>query len=333
MKKILLLALFVSTVYTLPVVARASEISVQPLLLDLELETREVVTHDITLTNDSDTKISVYATVNEIAIDGTGDIKEFITPVMTDRTNTITSWIEIGRGRIELLPRETKTVPLTVRMHPQTKPGMYHAFIGFVPEKKRPNAEQIAMQGNAEGLILKIALAEVSNELLRISAFQSSRFIVSEEQRTIEVEVENNGEEDSIPTGEIIFYNSRGEEVASAPVNEGGTVVPAGGSVVLTTSVPFFNELGRFKANVTLKYGQNGKSTSFDTLQFFMLPLKLAIALALTILIFSGIITYLLRRVFRDELHEHEDGKEIPLYIRNDRAHVDKDHDIHVTKK
>lgn len=333
MKKIFLAPLLSFTfLLLLPYVATANEISVQPLLLDLDLKSREVVTRDITLTNDSETKISVYATVNEIAIDGSGDIKEFITPVMTDRTNTITSWIEIGRGRIELLPKETKVIPLTIRMHPQTIPGTYHAFIGFVPEKKRPEAEVIAMQGKAEGLILKIALEESRSELLRISSFTSNRFIFKETQRSLEIEVENSGDMDATPTGEIIFYDGRGVEVASTPVNEGGVVVPAGTKTTLTATIPFINELGRFKANVTLKYGPDAKSTSFDTVQFFMIPLNIAIALVVAILLFSLLITYLLRKVFRDELHNDEDGKDIPLYIRNDREHIDKDHDIHVTK-
>ena len=324
---------FLLIAFLLPLATYASEISVQPLLLDLELETREVVTHDITLTNDSDSKLTIYATVNEIAIDGSGEIKEFISPVMTDRTNTITSWIEITRGRIEFEPRETKVVPLTVRMHPQAAPGTYHAFIGFVPDNKRPDAEVTALQGNAEGLILKIALEESKSELLRISSFQTSRFIVKDSQRSLTIEVVNNGEMDSTPSGEIIFYNGRGEEVGSAPANEAGVVVPAGGTATLTATIPFINELGRFKANVTLKYGTDGKNTSFDTVQFFMIPLKLALVLGLCIIVFSIFITYLLRRVFRDELHEDEDGKDIPLYIRSDREHIDKDHDIHVTKK
>ena len=329
MKKIPLLLI----AFLLPLATHASEISVQPLLLDLELETREVVTHDITLTNDSDSKLTIYATVNEIAIDGSGEIKEFISPVMTDRTNTITSWIEITRGRIELEPREVKTVPLTVRMHPQAAPGTYHAFIGFVPDNKRPDAEVTALQGDAEGLVLKIALDETKNELLRISSFQTSRFIVKDSQRSLLIEVQNNGDVDSVPSGEIIFYNGRGEEVGSTPANEAGVVVPAGGSATLTATVPFSNELGRFKANATLKYGTDGKNTTFDTVQFFMIPFKLTLILALFIVLFSLFITYLLRRVFRDELHEHEDGKDIPLYIRSDREHVNKDHDIHVTKK
>jgi hypothetical protein len=334
MKKIFLQPLLATVIVLLsPSFVNASDITIQPLLLDLELVSREVVTHDITLTNDSDTKLTVYATVNEIAIDGSGDIKEFISPVMTDRTSTVTSWIEITRGRIELEPRETKTVPLTIRMHPQTKPGVYHAFIGFVPDKKRPDAEVTALQGNAEGLILKIALDEVRNELLRISKFQSNRIIFNESRRSIEIEVQNDGDADSIPSGEIIFYNSRGEEVASTPANETGVTVPAGGVATLTATVPFYDELGRFKANVTLKYGPNSKSTTFDTLQFFMIPFKVLLVLGACIALFSLIITYLLRRVFRDELHSEEDGKDIPLYIRNDREHIDKDHDIHVTKK
>lgn len=333
-KKIFLTGLLSIAFFTLSIqISHGSEISVHPLLLDLELESREVVTHNISLTNDSDTKISVYATVNEIAIDADGEIKQFISPVMTDRTETITSWVEIVRGRIELEPRETKTVPLTVRMHPQTKPGEYHAFISFIPEKKRPAAEEIALRGNAEGLILKISLNEIRNEQLRISTLQVSRLIIKENQRTMSIEVENSGESDAVPTGEIIFYNGRGEEIASAQVNEQRVVVPSKTKTSLLVTVPFFNELGRFKANVTLQYGGNNKSSTFDTVQFFMLPYKMAAILVFVIILCSLFVTYLLRRVFRDELEFDEDGKDIPLYIRNDREHLDKDHDIHVKKK
>jgi hypothetical protein len=310
----------------------ASNISVQPLLLDLDVKGRDVVTNDITLTNETATKISVYATVNEISIGGSGEISEFVSPVMTDRTDTITSWVEITRGRIEFEPGETKTVPLTIRMHPYAKPGEYHAFIGFVPETKRPNAEALALSGKAEGLVLKVALKESSNDLLRISAFLVDRFVVKSSQRTIDVELENRGEKDSVPKGEIIFYNSRGEEVAFAAVNEAGVAVPAGEVKIFTTPIPFQDKLGRFKANVTMRYGSDAENSIFDTVQFFMMPLYLVIIIFFSIVVLSLLLTYLIRGAFRDELHGDDDGKDVPLYVRDDREHVTKDHDIHVKK-
>lgn len=310
----------------------ASEISVQPLLLDLEVKGRDVVTHDITLTNTSQTKISVYATVNEISIGGSGEIREFVSPVMTDRTDTITSWVEISRGRIELEPGETKVVPLTIRMHPYAKAGEYHAFIGFVPETKRPTAEAVALSGKAEGLILKVALKDTNSELLRISAFLVDHFVVKNSQRTIDVELENSGEKESIPQGEIIFYNSRGEEVASAQVNVEKVAVPVGGKQTFTTAIPFFDELGRFKANVTMRYGTDAENSIFDTVQFFMIPFHLAVIIFFSIVMLSLFVTYLIRGAFREELHGDDDGKEVPLYVRRDREHISKEHDIHVTK-
>lgn len=333
MKKVLITCILVIPIFFLQSpLANANEISVLPLLLDLEVKSRDVVTHDITLTNESDSKISVYATVNEIAIDGSGEIKEFVSPVMTDRTDTITSWVEIIRGRIEFEPGETKTVPLTIRLHPYSKAGEYHAFIGFVPESKRPNAEAIALSGKAEGLILKVALKDVTNEVMRISAFLVDRFVIRKTQQFITVEIENSGEKQTVPEGEIIFYNSRGEEVAFVPVNAEKIAIPAGEVKAFTTSIPLNNELGRFKANVTMRYGAELENSIFDTVQFFMIPLHLALLILLSIVILSLFVTYLIRGAFREEIHGDDDGKEVPLYVRKDRDHISKDHDIHVTK-
>ena len=63
-----------------------------------------------------------------------------------------------------------------------------------------------------------------------------------------------------------------------------------------------------------------------------MVPLPVLIGLLLAIVLFSLLVTYLLRRAFYDELHEDDDGNTLPLYVRKDREHTIKDHDIHLTK-
>src|SRR6056297_927768 len=86
-----------------PVTGYASEITVRPFLIDETMLPRDSVMHPIRLTSDYDTRKSiVYATVNEIRVGPEGDIKSFVTPVETDRSRTITSWVEITRGRIEV---------------------------------------------------------------------------------------------------------------------------------------------------------------------------------------------------------------------------------------
>jgi hypothetical protein len=332
MKRTLSVLPALAILFLCPLFVRAAEFTVSPVLIDVDAEQRDVVTKDITLQNTSPTKLFIYATVNEIAVDEGGAIKEFITPVMTDRTNTVTSWLEISRGRIELEPGETETIPLTIRINPEAQSGEYHAFIGFVSTNKRHLAEETAMAGDADGVIVKVAIEESTNELLRISSFLIDRFVFRKNQGEITIEVENSGESIAIPDGEIIFYNSRGEEVSSMPVNSEDLVIEGGKKTTITTMVPFHESLGRYKANLVLRYGKEQQAAVFDTTQFFMIPLPLLIALLFAIVIFSLFVTYLLRRAFYDELHEDDDGNTLPLYVRSDREHIDKDHDIDLKK-
>ena len=312
--------------------AEASGVTISPLLVDLELEAREVTTTEVTLTNDTERKVVLFATVNEVAVDTTGEVKEFVSPVMTDRTNTVTSWLEITRGRIEIEPGETKKIPLTVRVHPYADFGEYFAFIGFVEAPKRPEAEAVALAGNANGVILKIDLADTRVESLRISGFLVDRFIINENKRGIEVEIENVGDTNTTPTGEIIFYNSRGEEVSSLPFNESKEEIAAGEKRVLVLEVPFTDKLGRFKANLALEYGNDQTATVFDTAQFFMIPLRIVVMSIFSIMAAAILITFLLRKIFYEESYDSEDGTVLPLYVRTDRDHNEKDHDIHITK-
>lgn len=326
---LLFCALFLVAV--LPAICVA-DVSITPLLIDLELEAREITTSEITLTNDTDRKRVVFATVNEVAIDTTGEVKEFVSPVMTDRTNTVTSWIEITRGRIELEPGETKKIPLTVRVHPYAEFGDYFAFIGFVESSKRPQAEAAALQGNASGVILKLSLKDEKIESLRISAFLVDRFIFNTDKSTVDIEIENAGDEPSVPAGEVIFYNSRGEEISSLIFNEAAISIAPGEKKLITMQIPFSEKFGKFKANVALEYEGSQTASVFDTTQFFMIPFRLMLMFIFGVLVTTITITFLLRRAFYNDLHDDDDGSVVPLYVRNNKDHNEKDHDIHIQK-
>ncbi len=312
----------------LPVVTEASEITVRPFLIDETLQPRDSVIKTITITNKYPTRKAVlYATVNEITVDATGEIKEFISPVMTDRTNTVTSWIEISRGRIELMPGTTVEVPLTLNIHPYAEPGEYHVFIGIVEGSKRYEAEAKARSGNADGVIVKITIADQREDSMRISSFSIDRFVTGDDKRTINIDVENMGDLPSAPTGEIIFYDSRGIEISSIPVNTSGEVVAPGESVTLVSSVPLDTTLGRFKANVSLNYGENQQASLFDTAFFYMMPLHLLLLVFGGILLVAIVVALLFRRSFADG-YDDDDGDEVIMFVKDGHDAKPQDHDI-----
>lgn len=306
----------------------AADLDIRPLLIDHTVEPRAITSDAITLTNNLNRKATVYATVNEVTLNTQGEIKAFESPIMTDRTNTVTSWVEITRGRIELMPGETREVDLTLRLHPQAVPGEYHVFIGFVDTSKRYQAEAKARAGEADGVIVKVVVEDQRTESLRISGFLIDRFITHDGKRGIEIELENLGDITAVPEGEIVFYDSRGVEVSSVVVNTDAVSIPSGGTETITAEIPFYNELGRYKANLNLEYGQNLQANVFDTTQFYMMPLPLMIMLFGGILVIAIIALFLLRRSFVEYDEEDEDVTELPLYIKDGHEPNPQDHDI-----
>lgn len=325
--------LFLLVIVLLPANVAFAGITIRPFLIDETYEPRDSEVKTITLTSDYPSRKAVlYATVNEITVDSEGEIKEFVTPVMTDRTNTVTSWVKITRGRIELMPGEKLEVPITLAIHPYAQPGVYHVFIGFVETSKRPQAEAIAMAGKANGVIVKITIADDREDSMRISSFLIDRFVTGEDNRTINIEVQNLGDISSAPKGEIVFYDSRGVEVTSVPVNNEGKVIPAGETVTLQSSVPLDDSLGRFKANVSLNYGDHQQASLFDTAFFYMMPLHLILMIFGGILVVAILVALLFRRALANDA-QNEDGDEITMYIREGHDANPKDHDIDLKKK
>jgi len=332
--KVLQRALFLCVALTLlPAALNASEISVRPFLVDVELVPRESHQEIITLRNDYPTRKAIlFATVNEITVDSVGEIKEFVSPVMTDRTNTVTSWIEISRGRVEIEPGETVEVPLAIRVHPYAEPGEYHVFIGLVEASKRSVAEAIALGGDADGVIVKVVIADERSDSMRIGGFMIDRFVTGDEDKLIRIEVENLGDLPSALEGEIIFYDSRGVEVDNIAIDSAGAVVNPGETTILTSDVPLDKELGRYKANVTLQYGVNQRASLYDTTYFYMMPLHVLLMVLSGVIAVSLLITLLFRRVLVAQEYD-EAGDDVVFYVKDGHEPNPQEHDIDLKNK
>jgi len=316
-----------------PVAALAQAVTIQPLIIDVTLNQRESVVETVRLTNRTQSKQVVYATVNEIALAEDGAIKEFVTPVMTDRTNTVTSWLEITRGRIELAPGEVKDVPLTIQPHPQAMMGDYHAFIGFVPASKRHEAEAKAMAGTADGVILRVGIKDMRTEGLRISRFLVDRFVTDPSKNSYTLTLENVGDLPQRPSGEIIFYDTRGREVGSVTLPPTDAVLP-GQSITLTDTLPLAASVGRLKASVAVQYGTRQAAMVSDTTFFYLMPWYVLLGIFVGLLAFVLMVTLLIRRSLgRDSTYGDDDSpQDVALYVRDGHAATPKDHDIDLKK-
>ncbi len=309
----------------------AATYSVKPLVIDHELEKREIITEIITLTNHENRILRIFPTVNEVSVSDGGSIQSFVEPSMTDRTSSITSWLEITRGRVELQPNETKELTLTIRVNPEVASGEYHAFVGFPEGPNRDEAQKRVYEGVAPGTVVRIGVDKVQNQFLRLEKFLVERFVKDSTEGDVSYTLVNPGEDPVVPKGELIFYDNNGTEVASSPVNPETIVIDGKETVSFTQEVPSDMKMGKYKAFLSVEYGEHQTASVHDTAFFYVLPIKTILIIFAIVLVLAIALALFVHRKFDKEV-DTNGVDEVALFIRQGKSES-KDHDIDLSKK
>jgi hypothetical protein len=312
-----------------PSASEANGYKVTPLIIDKEVSARDIFSESITITNNNGHKIRVYPTVNVVSIDEGGDITSFTPPSMSDNTVTPSSWVQIKRGRTEIEPGDSVELPLQFKIHPEAEPGVYHLVIGFGTGKNRDVAQKKVQDGIAPSTIVTLKIDQDQTEFLKLGRFIVDRFVTSPENKAVQYTLTNPGEATVVPTGEVIFYDSRGAEVAAIPVNPDQESLTPGQETTYTIAAPIDGLLGRYKAFLSVDYGTEQIASVYDTTFFYAAPWRTLLVLFGSVLGFAVILTILLHRRFGRVDYEDGDGDHVPMFLR-ESVSEDKDHDINL---
>jgi hypothetical protein len=299
--------LFLGGAFALPVVAHANY-TVSPLIIDHTSEARAIEHNDIVITNNSPAVLTLFPAVNNVILGSSGGVESFVSPSMTDRTKTLSSWLEISRKPIELRPGERATTTLTLRVNPDAENGTYHALVSFPNGRNRDEAEALITNGAVPGTMVSVTIDKKVREEIGITGFRVDRFVYSSQNDAIRYMVKNDGETDMVPTGDILIYNQRGEEVGAVPVNPDKIVVKPGEKSVFTAEAPTRGLMGKYKAYLSLRYGTDTKAQLQDTAYFFVVPWQKTLLLFIGIILGALLISlFFYRRYGDDELYDDED--------------------------
>ncbi len=322
------LLLFI-TLLAFPTFGHAQSYSVTPPVIEHKVKPRDMLEDSIKITNTGTVPVKIFPSVHPITLGEDGSIKTFESPVMTDQTRNVTSWIAISRARLELQPGESAKIPVTLTINPNAIQGDYYAFIGFGSGDKRDEAENAVMAGQAPGVTMRISMADVRSEYLRLQSFSVDRYITTGDTIPVRYELENVGDLPTTPQGEIIIYDVRGREVASIPVNTDKQSLKSGETVAFTGSVPKSGLYGRHKAFLDVEYGELQRANLYDTTFFTVVPLQTVLVLFGILLAGSLLLTLIYIYRGRQPV-DHPDNETLPMYVRNG-VHSDlKDHDINL---
>lgn len=313
----------------------AGSVSVTPLIIDHTTEARDILSDSITIKNNHSTHLRAYASVHEIELDGNNEIKAFVPASMSDRTESITSWIEISRARIDLQPGEEKVLPLTIRINPNAKSGEYHAYIGFGIGPNQDEAEKKVMENQAAGVIIRVSINDKQVELLRLNGFKAKPLVLENTDSNFTFTLENLGELPQTPSGEIIIYDSRGNELTSVQVNKENKSIGPNEKVEFSAPIPEIDRFGKNKAYLSLTYGNENLASLYDINFYYSIP-KLHLIVILTVLIIIPLLlTLALRRLIRPSnyyITSNDEAVEVPLFVRKHHEHEEYEHDINLKK-
>ena len=275
--RILLLVILVAS----PLRVFAADMAVTPVVVDDKAKARDILKRSITIQNTSNHKLQVYPTVNDVhPEDGTAPFVS--AQSATDRADSLANWIELSRGMIEMNPGEEKTIPFVIRVASNAVPAMYHASITLGTGGDRASAEASPPLGT---VTINVEVQEDVKEFLQLNRFWTDRLFFSGDDILFNYSVENIGNQELKPHGEIRVYDRHGEEVASVPVNADGKSFSPDKQLQLASVWSGATGFGQYKAFLNIDYGSDQTASVQDTVYFWIVPWQQLLALFIAALV------------------------------------------------
>lgn len=268
-------------------VQQTPELDVTPVVIDEKGKPRDILKQSIKIINTSERKLNLYPSVNDVnKVEGK---QEFVAAQTgEDRKDSLANWIELSRGVIDLGPGEEKEIPFVIRINVTAVVGSYHATISFTEGGARDAADSKPPLGE---ITVNVEVQDDVKEIMQLNKFGTDSFFLSGDDILFSYNVENIGNQELQPKGEVRIYNRRGEEVAAVPVNSDGKTISPSQMAQLASVWNGAEGFGRFKAFLTVDYGKVQTASVQDTVYFWIVPWKqllmLVVVTALMLLVFA----------------------------------------------
>jgi hypothetical protein len=273
---------------------RGLSLSVTPTLFQMAASPSQKWDSTVKVINNNSFEITVYANVVNFAPQGETGEGKFI-PVVKEVTegSTLAEWITVPQEAIIIPPQQSYSIPVTVHVPDDATPGGHFAAILV---GTRPQDKSESFQVRTSQLVTSLFFVRIAgdvDETGSIREFRTVEKFVDSPRADFEVRFENKGNVHLQPQGEIVITNMWGKERGIIPINHKthfGNVLPQ--------SIRKFDfswkgessisDIGRYRAALTLGYGEEEKNFVTSYAYFYVVPFK-ALAIVLGSLLLIGL--------------------------------------------
>jgi len=283
-------------------------LTITPPLIKINMNPGERWTSSIKIVNDNPQTLTTYVQKREFKSGEEGGVVFLPEPDEEEKSLFLSEWIEMSLGPFNIPPFQSKEVPFTIVVPPEAEPGGHYAaiLVGTQPSQEQ-GGTAIKVASQVSSLVLLNVQGEVE-ESGWIREFSTGKDFYQKPEVDFTISFENLGNVHLQPVGEIKIYNMWGKERGTIPLNrntEFGNVLPNSKKVWNFTwkGEDSLFEVGRYRAELFLGFGNQARQTASSTLYFWVIPLVPVagivggLLLFLTVLIL-GIRSYIRKAIF-----------------------------------
>lgn len=304
----------------LPPRVEASEaltLSVTPPLFQLTMGAGEYWASTLKIVNTNDYDVTYYATpVNfeSTGERGTGNFRPVAEDFGAEHDEaSLAHWIQISKEPLLIPAGQSKDVPFAIQVPTDAPPGGHYAavLVGTQPPEASSDGSRIGVSSYVSTLFFLKLRGDVVEDG-RIREFTTNASWYESPEATFVVRFENTGTVHVRPVGDIRIYNMWGKERGVIEINQGtsfGNVLPK--SVrryeFLWTGEASPFDIGRYKAILTVGYGDAVKRNATATTYFWVVPVMPVATTVGTLIAFVLLTVFFIRRYIRRVLRVEQE--------------------------
>ncbi len=294
-------------------------LEIAPPVIYLNADPGQTIKTQIFIRDISSGTLLVTGQVNDFVASGQDGTPKVLLEADNNNPYGLKNWVT-ALPKLLLIPREIKSLPITIKVPADASPGGHYGVIRFTATAPSLEGSGVSLSASLGSLIL-LTVSGKTNQKLVVSQFtvnkggKTGSLFESGPLNFVEV-LKNEGNVHVQPTGQVVIKDMFGKKVAAVNVNvPPGNVLPGSSrkftqpldKTVIGKKVLF----GRYTANLKVVYGAD-KQVLTDSITFWVIPYKTVgiIILALVAIFFA--LRFALRRYNRYILKQGRNNQQPP---------------------
>lgn len=280
-------------------------VSVTPPLFQLSVSKNDIWQSSIKVVNGNPYPLTVYAEVlNFKAVGETGQGRFIPLSEAGGSNSTLGEWVTLSGGPYTIPPEQTEDISFFIEIPENASPGGHYAAIQISTEPPKESGEIAVLTSQVVTSLIFMRVEGDMREEGVIREFRATDSFIDVPDATFSLRFENKGNVHLQPKGDIVITNMWGTERGTIPVNyqtHFGNVLP--GTIrdfTFSWKSDFkLSDIGRYKAEATLGYGEDGIKNVSAIAYFWIVPVKWTLIVLAVLALFISFVVFMVRAYVR----------------------------------